>query len=96
MDCIDVFAISVFKMFAYNIMFFGRRKFSEGERRMKRDEFIKGISYYTEENVIKNKSNSLELLNALPITKNKKIEEALSIFELTPKEDEGAIALGTD
>lgn len=67
-------------------MFCNNSRFSEKDRRMTRTEFLKGISYYKEEHVKNNKSDSTELIEALPqkIDTNK-LQEALSIFELTPK-----------
>lgn len=68
-------------------MFQSNSKFSKSERRMARHEFINGTTYYTEAQVMQNKSGSDELLRALPKQMDKeKLEEALNIFEATPKE----------
>jgi len=54
---------------------------------MARHEFINGTTYYTEAQVNQNKSGSDELFNALPKQMDKqKLEEALNVFEATPKE----------
>lgn len=69
-------------------MFQSSSRFSKNERRMNRHELIQAISYYTEEQVIQNKSGKpnpyLESLPK-PIEKDK-LEEALKLFEATPKE----------
>lgn len=69
-------------------MFNSNSKFSKNERRMDRYEILQSISYYTEEQVKKNLSGKPNpLFEALPKPMEKdKLEEALSIFELTPKE----------
>lgn len=68
-------------------MFGSDSKFSKSNRKMNRNEILEGLSYYTEINVIKNKTNSTVLFDSLPKPIEKsKLEEALKSFEATPKE----------
>lgn len=69
-------------------MFQSSSRFSKSERRMDRHELIQAISYYTEDQVKENKSGkSNPYLEALPKPIEKdKLEEALKLFETTPKE----------
>lgn len=69
-------------------MLSGESKFSKSERRMARHEFINGVTYYTEAQVNTNmsgKGNPYFDLLPKPIEKEK-LEEALKLFEATPKE----------
>lgn len=66
----------------------GENKFSKSERRMARHEFINGVTYYTEAQVnanVSGKGNPYFDLLPKPIEKEK-LEEALKLFEATPKE----------
>jgi hypothetical protein len=69
-------------------MLTGESKFSKSERRMARHEFINGTTYYTEAQIKENKSGKINpMFELLPIPIEKsKLEEALKVFEATPKE----------
>lgn len=69
-------------------MFESNSRFSKSNRRMDRHELIQAISYYTEDQVNGNKSGqSNPFFEALPKPMEKdKLEEALKVFEATPKE----------
>lgn len=66
---------------------FGRR-FSQSERRLTIEEILKGLTYYTQEQVTENKTGKPNtFFEALPKPIEKsKLEEALKQFEATPKE----------
>jgi hypothetical protein len=69
-------------------MFYSGSRFSKSDRNMNRHELIQALSYYTEEQVKENKSGQPNpLFEALPKPIEKdKLEEALKLFEATPKE----------
>lgn len=69
-------------------MFLSGSRFSKNDRRMNRHELIQALSYYTEEQVKENKSGQPNpFFEALPKPIEKdKLEEALKLFEATPKE----------
>jgi uncharacterized Fe-S cluster-containing MiaB family protein len=68
-------------------MFQNSSKFSKNDRKMDKYEILQGISYYTEEQVKNNKSDTSILFESLPKPIEKdKLEEALKLFEATPKE----------
>lgn len=46
---------------------FGKNKFSDTEKRMKREEFLKGIKYLTEQQIKDNKNSFENLMKISPI-----------------------------
>lgn len=48
-------------------MFFNQNRFSESEKRMKRNEFLKGITYLTKEDIEKNKTTIEKLKRLSPM-----------------------------